>query len=297
SLRQLPYVRKVGSLATYVRRIDGALRGEAGRAAADGEGGSVPEDPRLVAQELFVFTLADEGRAELARMAASDYSHAQIWVKLNSMSSDLVFEHIARAEALARDAFAGTPIRTTVTGSGRLFSTLDHYLVTSQLSSFGTAFVTVFGVIFVLFRSLRYGLLAIVPNLVPVVVVLGAMGWLDISMNVATVMVASVALGVVDDDTIHFISRFRREVEAGAPVETAIEAATVHEARAALTTALINSAGFAVLLLSEYKPTAWFGGLLAATMATAFLAEVFVLPATIMALPVSWWAPRRGASR
>ena len=65
----------------------------------------------------------------------------------------------------------------------------------------------------------------------------------------------------------------------------AIETATSHEARASLTTAIINSAGFGVLMFSEYKPNAWFGGLLALTMAVAFLAEVFILPATIKLLP------------
>ena len=80
------------------------------------------------------------------------------------------------------------------------------------MSSFATAFVTVFGVIFIVFRSWRFGLLTIVPNVLPVVAVLGVMGYLGISMNIATVMVASVALGVVDDDTIHFINRYRREI-------------------------------------------------------------------------------------
>jgi predicted RND superfamily exporter protein len=90
---------------------------------------------------------------------------------------------------------------------------------------------------------------------------------------------------VVDDDTIHFINRYRREVAAGATTDQAIETATVHEGRASLTTAVINSLGFGVLLLSEYKPTAWFGGLLGLTMSVAFLAEVFILPATIKLLP------------
>src|ERR1041384_5174637 len=100
-----------------------------------------------------------------------------------------------------------------------------------------------------------------------------AMGWLDISMNIATVMVASVALGVVDDDTIHFINRYRREVTGGASTDEAIAVATAHEGRASLTTAIINSCGYGVLMLSEYRPTAWFGGLLALTMGVAFLAE------------------------
>ena len=130
-----------------------------------------------------------------------------------------------------------------------------------------------------------FGLLTIAPNLLPVLAVLGIMGYLGISLNVATIMVASVALGIVDDDTIHFINRYRRETAAGASTDAAIETATTHEGRAALTTAVINCAAFGTLLLSEYKPTAWFGGLLALTMIAAFLAEVFILPTTIKLLP------------
>ena len=215
------------------------------------------------------------------------------------MSSDVVLELVEQADVAAKAAFKDTAITVTTTGSGRLFSTLDHYLVTSQLSSFGTAFFTVFGVIFLVFRSARFGFLTIAPNVLPVIAVLGVMGFLDISMNIATVMVASVALGVVDDDTIHFINRYRREVAAGATTDRAIELATVHEGRASLSTAIINSLGFGVLMLSEYKPTAWFGGLLGLTMAVAFLAEVFILPATITLLPSMFGADalRRTRSR
>jgi predicted RND superfamily exporter protein len=279
SLRKLPYVKKVTGVADYVKRINKELND--GRPEAN----VVPADARTIAQELFVFTLGGEGRHELERVVASDSSRAQISIKLQSMSSDLVLEQIEQSDRLAKSIFAGTGIDVLTTGSGRLFSTLDHYLVMSQLTSFGTAFFTVFGVIFIVFRSVRFGLLTIAPNVLPVVAVLGVMGYLGISMNVATVMVASVALGIVDDDTIHFINRYRREVEAGATTDEAIELATAHEGRASLTTAIINSMGYGVLLLSEYKPTAWFGGLLALTMATAFLAEVFILPATIKLLP------------
>ena len=276
-LRKLPFVKKVSSLADYVKRVHREI-GDTGRA-------EIPDDPSVVAQELFVFGLGDEGRVELERVAASDFSKAQITINLASMSSDLVFEQVLTAERLANEAFAGTAVRPTVTGSGRLFATLDSYLVRSQIGSFSTAFVTVFGVIFIVFRSWRFGVLAIVPNLFPVLAVFGAMGWLDISLNVATVMLASVALGVVDDDTIHFISRYRKETAKGVTTDEAIALATAHEGRAALTTAVINSCAFAVLALSEYRPTAWFGGLLALTMIVAFLAEIFVLPATIKLMP------------
>jgi predicted RND superfamily exporter protein len=214
-------------------------------------------------------------------VVSSDFSRAQMTVKMASHSSDLVFQEIAQASTMAESAFAGSGIEATTTGSGKLFSTLDHYMVMSQLSSFGTAFLTVFGVIFLVFRSAKFGVLAIVANTFPVLIVLGFMGWLDISLNVATIMVASVTLGIVDDDTIHFINRYRREAGAGATTEAAIEAATTHEGRASLTTAIVNTMAYGILGFSAYKPTAWFGSLLALTMAVAFLAEVFIVPAVI----------------
>ena len=284
-LTRLPYVRKVTSVAYYVKRVNQQLSGGALQAHR------LPATREGIAQELFVFGLSDEGRFELSRVMASDYSRAHIAVKLASMSSDLVFEQIQQAEALAATAFAGSPVRPTVTGSGRLFSTLDHYLVVSQLSSFATAFVTVFAVIFIVFRSARFGALAIVANAFPVIAVLGIMGWLGISLNVATVMVASVALGIVDDDTIHFINRYRREVAAGVGTLGAIELASMHEGRAALTTTVINALAYTVLMVSDYRPTAWFGSLLAATMVLAFVAEVFLVPAVIALLPRIFGAP------
>jgi predicted RND superfamily exporter protein len=284
-LRTLPFVRKVTGVADYVKRIHRDL-------GAPGGAAGIPADGPLIAQELFVFSLADQGRVELERVAASDFSKAQITVKLASMSSDLVFEQINEAERRAARIFAGSDVRPTVTGSGRLFATLDHYLVISQISSFATAFLAVFAVIFVVFRSWRFGILAIVPNLFPVLAIFGVMGWLGISLNVATIMLASVALGVVDDDTIHFISRYRRETGQGRSMLKAIGLATMHEGRAALTTAIINSCSFGVLMLSEYRPTAWFGGLLALTMVVAFLAEVFILPATIVMAPRLFGAGR-----
>ena len=116
-----------------------------------------------------MFGLSDEGRRELERVVASDYSRAQISVKLASMSSDLVFERDQSGrDARRRRCSPAAGITTTATGSGRIFATLDHYLVVSQLSSFATAFVTVFAVIFVVFRSARFGVLAIVANALPV---------------------------------------------------------------------------------------------------------------------------------
>jgi predicted RND superfamily exporter protein len=290
-LESQPFTRKVVSVADYVKRVNQELSG--GQPAAR----VVPESADAIAQELFVFGLSGDGRRELERVVSTDFSKAQVAVKLASASSDLVFEEIDRADRIATEVFAGSGITAVATGSGRIFSALDHYLVMSQLSSFATAFVTVFAVIFVVFRSVRFGILGIIANALPVAAVLGLMGWLGISLNVATVMVASVALGIVDDDTIHFVARFRREAAAGASSEEAIAIATAHEGRASLTTAVVNSLAYSVMLTSAYRPTAWFGGLLALTMTVAFLAEVFVVPAVIMLMPRIFGAERFSSAR
>jgi uncharacterized protein len=275
AITKLPRVRKVTSIVDYVKRTNQELHNGDPAAAV------IPGDSAAIGQEVLLLSLAAGGRQALERLVSADFSKAQIVVRLPSMNSDLVFEHIQAAQQLATEIFRGTAVTATVAGSGRLFSALDHYLVRSQISSFATALVTIFAAMFLIFRSVRYGLLALVPNLFPVVAVLGAMGWLGISLNVATVMVASVALGIVDDDTIHFLNRFRRQRETGATIADAIDVAATGEGRAALTTALISSCGFSVLMLSEYKPSAWFGGLLALTLGVAFLSEILILPATI----------------
>ena len=136
AIGKLPNVRSVISLADYVKRIDRDLGGTAGDA--------VPASSALIAQELFVFALSDEGRHELSQIVASDYSRGQMTVRMASMSSDVLFQQVLRSQEMADRIFAGSGIKPTVTGSARLFAQLDHYLVSSQVTSFFTAFVTVF---------------------------------------------------------------------------------------------------------------------------------------------------------
>ena len=149
AIGKLPNVRSVISLADYVKRIDRDLGGSTGDA--------VPASSALIAQELFVFALSDEGRHELSQIVASDYSRGQMTVRMAAMSSDVLFQQVLRAQEMADRIFAGSGVTPTVTGSARLFAQLDHYLVSSQVTSFFTAFVTVFAVIFVVFRSFRFG--------------------------------------------------------------------------------------------------------------------------------------------
>jgi hypothetical protein len=287
-IESMPHMKRVISFVDSLKKVNRELGG--GR----DDQHRVPDTREAVAQEIFLFSLSEAGRDDLASFLTSDFSMARLWVKMQSTSSENVFRQILEVERLAGETFSGTGVRPVVTGAGRLFVTLDTYLVQSQISSFGTAFVTVFAVIFLVFRRTRFGILSMIPNVVPVAVILGLMGWLDITLNIATVMVASIALGVIDDDTVHFIVRYRREVAAGSDMEAAIETAIVDEGGAALLAAIVNTLAFGITISSPYKPTAFWGYLMSLTMALAFIGEVVLLPACLR-VGRRWFAPEPAA--
>ena len=274
---RMPHVRRTISVLDILKSANRELSG-GGDASY-----RIPESASAVVQQLFLFALSEDGRRDLRSFMSSDFSRIRIWVKMQATASEEVFAVIRDVERQGASLIPeGAQVEVVVTGAGRLYTALDAYLVQSQIRSFSTAFLGVFGVIFVLFRSLRYGVVSIVPNLVPVVLVLGIMGWLGISLNVATVMVASIALGIIDDDTVHFVMSYRGSL-GHSGMDEAIHSAIERAGGPALLAAVINSIAFGVTATCDYKPVAYWGGLMSLTMLLAFVAEVTLLPAVIRA--------------
>jgi predicted RND superfamily exporter protein len=279
-IKQYPDIPHAVSFLDGLKKIHRALAGT----EAEAEGSDLPGSVEGVAQSVFLYGLSDAGRFDLRSYLTSDFSRMRIWVKMRSRDSEELFAQIQDVEEMVEEELAADRafgLDTFVTGVGRLFFALDVYLMESQLQSFATAFITVFGVIFIVLRSWRYGLLSIIPNLIPIAVILGIMGWLGITLNVATVMVASVALGVIDDDTVHFIMRFRREIRLGADPDRAIDIAIETAGGAALLAALINALAFGIMATCPNKPIAYWGWLMSVTMFVAFLSEIILLPAVL----------------
>jgi predicted RND superfamily exporter protein len=134
--------------------------------------------------------------------------------------------------------------------------------------------------------STRLTLLALIPNLWPVVGVLGLMGWAGVPLDVATVMVASVVLGLAVDDTIHTLGHFRELAPRLGKLE-AIAGTLERTAPSYVLTGLILGAGFGVCALSDFAPTARFGLLAAIAIALAVLGDLFLVPALLGAAPRS----------
>ena len=192
---------------------------------------------------------------------------------------------LQQVERLGRELFpAGVKVR--LTGSSVLFINMDRYLVLGQIHSFGIVLGVLAVVMVLLFWSLRVGLLAMIPNLLPIAVMLGLMGWLDLPLDGFTVMIASIAIGVGVDDTIHYLHGLRHRLAAGDDLTTAMSATTRTVGQALVYTSLMLALGFWIFCLSDFVGTRNFGLLTGITVVVALVADLVVLPAVIKVLGV-----------
>ena len=277
-IKKIPRIKKVISLTDYIKNINKALEQD------KPEHYKIPDSKSLIAQELFLFSLSDDGKKELNNMVTPDYSQGRISIKTESMPSreSVILGNLL--ETMAKEAFSGTGIHVSLTGTTFLYNLMNKYLLESQIKGFSLAFLSVIGILFIAFWSAKYGGLSIIANLLPIIFIIGIMGWSGITLNTGTVMVASVALGIAADDTIHFISRFRKELESKKfSVQDALREATVSVGNAIVFTSVINIAGFLILLLSGFQPTREFGMLIAMTLFFALIGDILVLPSVIIA--------------
>ena len=156
------------------------------------------------------------------------------------------------------------------------------YIVDSQINGFAFAFAAVFAVIACALRSARLALLVLPSNVLPLLAVLGVMGAAGIRLDVATATIASVVLGLVVDDTVHFVHRLREELGRTADPEEALRATARTAGRAMLVTAIVMTLGFAVFGLAQIKSVAAFGLLIALAMGSSVVTDLLVLPAIVV---------------
>lgn len=245
---------------------------EAAAARAAGRPAPLPATRALLAQEWLVVE-----RRDLADVVDLDRRLGRVHVRVKARPSAAYLALIGRIEAAAREE--GLAVR--ISGFTHLFAVLATHVVESQVEGFAGALLAIAALLSLLLRSSRLGLLALVPNLVPVAATLGLMGALGIPLDIITVLTGSLALGISDDDTVHFFTHFRRALDEGLSPEAAARATAVELARpaAALSAALIG--GFLVFCASEAQHLARFGLVTAFAIALAFACEIVVTPALL----------------
>jgi len=172
-------------------------------------------------------------------------------------------------------------IDATYTGLVPLVYKTQHELMRGLFESLATAFLLIAVVMMLVLRSPVSGLVSMVPNLFPVIVIFGIMGWTDILVDVGSMMTASVALGVAVDDTIHYLTWFRRGLDKGLDRKGAVLMAYERCATAMTQTTLIAGLGLAVFAFSTFTPTQRFGMLMLTLLAAALVGDLIFLPAML----------------
>lgn len=183
---------------------------------------------------------------------------------------------------------ASLPSDVTIqpTGYLPLYVRMMTLLTDSLIRSFGLALIVISVMIGLLFRSARTALLSIFPNGLPVLLALGLMGWLGISLDVATMTIAAVIFGLVVDDTVHLLHGFSTTGIDSSPVAALRRSSRQAGRRMAITTSVL-AGGFLVLCLAEIKSIVWFGLFTAVALGAALAADLLVLPAAV----TGWYGP------
>ena len=172
-------------------------------------------------------------------------------------------------------------VSAQLTGGIPMVYIAQHQILSDLMWSFATAFVIICIIFMFVLRSIRAGLIAMIPNVFPPLVVFGAMGWLGFSIEIGSVMTASVALGIAVDDTLHFLTWYRRGTLEGMSRYAAIRFAFGHCAKAMIDTSLICGLGVVPFLFGVFMPTVKFALLLLIMLFTALLGDLILLPAIL----------------
>ncbi len=174
------------------------------------------------------------------------------------------------------------PDRLRLAGTMVLYNNMLQSLFSSQIKTMGITALALLGMFLVLFRSLRLALIALFPNLLSAAVVLAAMGWMDIPLDMMTITIASISLGIAVDDTIHYICRFREEIQVNGDYIKTLHRCHASIGKAMFYTSVAIVIGFSILTTSNFWPTIYFGAFTSLAMVIALAGALMLLPRLIV---------------
>lgn len=265
-----PEIDRSVSPVDFIEEMNWAFNGE------DPAYRVIPADADLISQYLLVY----DGE-ELNDFLDGEHRLARVTLNLNVHEANAISALIERTRGWL-EAHPVDGVSWEIAGVGRLFADMEHLLLVSQFYSLITSLGIIFVMLWMLLRRFGDAAVAMLPNLPPVLAIFVAMGVLGIWLDMASVMIASIAIGIGVDDTIHLYHGVRHRLLAGRPITTALVRTYGHAGRAVITTTLVLSSQFLVLTSSEFVPFRKFGLLAALAVLTALLFDMLVLPALLM---------------
>ena len=211
-----------------------------------------------------------------------NYQSGHIALRIQDITSRQYAEIFTKIEKLAQKL--PKDVSYYLTGRAYLWTLTSEILVRNEVANFFLALLIISIVIVIHFRSLSVGILALFPNVLPLIILYGYMGYEGMAINTVTGMIACVAIGMAVDDTIHYIYAYRKHRLGGADSQRSIVLAMLEKGSSMVFTTLVIMIGFLVLLLSEFPPTFQFGGLISCTFLMALIFDLTLTPAILLVI-------------
>ena len=241
--------------------------------------GAIPDSKATV--DFFLSKYNEMGDPdELTKLVNPDFTQAQIIVQLNSESSETIKKVVIDTQKLIENE----PVFTEITGSGVMFKDLIDSVIDGQVISLVLSFVLVSFLVMILFKSVVAGLIAGIPLGVSLVLMFGVMGFTGVTLDIATALISSIVIGVGVDYMIHFLWRYKIEMQKhGNPTE-AVKHTLLTTGRGIIFNAVSVMVGFVILLMSSFLPIRYFGALIVLSIGVCLIGSIVLLPSICIVL-------------
>ena len=219
------------------------------------------------------------------KFVTRDFKNARVLLRVEDVGAKAQMKLADRLNEKMSELFPeGGGVNYRLTGDAYVASVALDSFIRDLFYSLLVAIVIIFGMMSVVFRSIKIGLISMLPNTIPLVMTFGYMGWHGINLNTTTIIIFAISLGLAVDDTIHFLARFREELDRRDTVRDAILASYFGAGRAIMLTSVMLLLGLAVLLTSDFVPTRQFGILTGITIFGAIFGDLILLPSILYLL-------------
>lgn len=267
--------RKVISIVDYLKEMHQAIYD------GDPDYYRLPSTKDQASQLLLLYSF-NEDEADLDSLVNHDYSKTRMRIfTLSAENFYLARKGFDRMQEIMEEEVQGLNLEASYTGRPYLTGNMVDSLVEGMVRSFSFAFVVIFVVMILVFRSLRLGFISMVANVTPALMTFGIMGWFDIPLNMFTAMVPSVAIGIAVDDTIHLMWRVRKEMGVDGNHKEAILRSLRSVGKPIVTTTILLCVGFSVFYFSGLTLLTQFGLLTLLTVFNALITDLFLAPAML----------------
>ncbi len=263
-LEKSPYIKNTQSVADIMQKLNGALTGK----------NQIPESQAAIGQLWFLL----DGNENIRQLVSEDLDQGIVIAKFDRNGKNNAAAEFAAYMQPFLKKYNRPDCKIQMTGMPFINAEMDQSLLESQIASLIIATVFVIGIVSLILWSFARGLIASIPIAVTVIILFGVMGLTHIPLNMGTVLVASIAMGIGIDYSIHFITHFHEGVKSGLSVPESIADTMKISGKAILINFSSVAGGFLVLVFSKLVPMQYFGILVALSMLSSSLGALTLLP-------------------